>query len=201
MLVQAAQEDGAGGLTGEDLRVIEGEVRRQERSLQTFLDFARPSKPHRRSVEVVGIVHSVLGLVRGRCDKQRVKVRLDAPPGGLTLTADPDQLQQVLVNLVLNALDTMPAGGRLTITVRRRHGAAEIEMGDTGPGVPKALLPRLFEPFVSSKETGLGLGLVISKRIAEDHGGSLAAVHRPGGGASFIVRLPTSPTDAHTPDR
>jgi signal transduction histidine kinase len=196
MLVQAAQEDGAGGLTGEDLRVIEGEVRRQERSLQTFLDFARPPKPHRRPVEVVGIVHSVLNLVRGRLDKQRVDARLDAPPGGLTLTADPDQFQQVLVNLVLNALDAMPTGGALSIAVRHRDGAAEVEVSDTGPGVPKGIMPRLFEPFVSGKETGLGLGLVISKRIAEDHGGSLAAVNRPGGGASLTVRLPSGAPDA-----
>lgn len=190
MLAQAAQEDGAGGLTGEDLRVIEGEVRRLEGSLQTFLDFARPSKPHRRPVEVVGIVHSVLGLVRGRADKQRVDVRLDAPAGGLTMTADPDQLQQVLVNLALNALDAMPTGGALSVAVRRRAGAVEIEVADTGPGVPKSILPRLFEPFVSGKETGLGLGLVISRRIVEDHGGSLAAANRPGGGASFFLRLP-----------
>ncbi|HET6572093.1 MAG TPA: ATP-binding protein [Fimbriiglobus sp.] len=191
MLVQAAQEDGAGGLNGEDLRVIEGEVRRQERSLQTFLDFARPSKLYRRPVEVVGVVRSVLGLVRGRLDKQRVEVRLDAPPGGLILIADPDQLQQVLVNLVLNALDALPSGGALTVAVRQRGGAAEVELSDTGPGIPHALLPRLFEPFVSGKETGLGLGLVISKRIVEDHGGSLAAVNRPGGGASFFIRIPT----------
>ncbi|HVK16268.1 MAG TPA: ATP-binding protein [Fimbriiglobus sp.] len=201
MLVQAAQEDGTGELTGEDLRVIEGEVRRLERSLQTFLDFARPPKPHRRAVEVVGLCHRVLGLVRGRADKQRVELRLDGPPGGLILTADPDQFQQVLVNLALNALDAMPAGGSLRFVVRQRDRAAEIEVSDSGPGVPKGILPRLFEPFVSGKETGLGLGLVISKRIVEDHGGNLAAANRPGGGASFFVRLPTAATDAHTPDR
>ena len=196
MLVQAAQEDGTGGLTGEDLRVIEGEVRRLERSLQTFLDFARPSRPHRRPVEAVGLVHSVLGLVRGRADKQRVDVRLDAPPGGLLLTADPDQLQQVLVNLALNALDAMPTGGSLRFVIRRQSGVAEVEVADTGPGVPRAIMPRLFEPFVSGKETGLGLGLVISKRIVEDHGGSLAAANRTGGGASFFLRFPVGAPDA-----
>jgi signal transduction histidine kinase len=197
MLVQAAQEeDEAGGLTGEDLRVIEGEVRRLERSLQTFLDFARPPKPQRRPVEVVAIVQRVLGLVRGRAEKQRVNVRVEAPPGGLTLTADPDQLQQVFVNLALNALDAMPAGGALTFAVRQHGETAEFEVADTGPGVPKAIMPRLFEPFVSGKETGLGLGLVISRRIVEDHGGSLAAANRPAGGASFFLRLPAGVADA-----
>lgn len=197
MLVQAAQEeDEAGGLTGEDLRVIEGEVRRLERSLQTFLDFARPPKPQRRPVEVVAIVQRVLGLVRGRAEKQRVNLRVEAPPGGLTLTADPDQLQQVFVNLALNALDAMPAGGALTFAVRRHGETAEFEVADTGPGVPKGIMPRLFEPFVSGKETGLGLGLVISRRIVEDHGGSLAAANRPAGGASFFLRLPAGVADA-----
>ena len=108
-------------------------------------------------------------------------------------TVDGEQLRQVLVNLGLNALDAMPGGGTLTIAVEaNRSGPIEIEVADTGPGVPKAILPRLFEPFVSSKETGLGLGLAISKRIVEDHGGTIGAANRAGGGAVFVVTLPAA---------
>ena len=106
------------------------------------------------------------------------------------LTADASQLQQVLVNLVLNALDAMPTGGTLTVRVRQVAGWVELEVADTGSGIVRDVLPKLFQPFVSSKETGLGLGLVISRRIVEDHGGTIDAANRPEGGATFFVRLP-----------
>lgn len=162
-----------------------------ERSLQTFLDFARPAKPRRRPVELGHVVEAVLGLIRGRAVRQRVDVRFERGPAPIVLIADADQIQQVVVNLVLNALDAMPTGGSLTIYVgRRTDGGVTIEVADTGPGVAKESMPRLFEPFFSTKETGLGLGLVISRRIVEDHGGTLTASNRPSGGASFFVQLP-----------
>lgn len=196
MLVQTAQEDG-GGLTADDLRVIEGEVRRMERSLRTFLDFARspaadPGPPalDRRPTDLVPLIADVAELLRGRAEKQRVRIDLDLPPGKVEVTADGEQLRQVLVNLGLNALDAMPGGGGLKFGLRRwATGPVEVEVADTGPGIAAAMMPRLFEPFASTKDTGLGLGLVISKRIVEDHGGTIAAANRPGGGASFFVKL------------
>jgi two-component system, NtrC family, sensor histidine kinase HydH len=98
----------------------------------------------------------------------------------------------LLVNLALNALDVMPRGGVLEIELRppsEHH--AELLVLDTGPGIPSRHLPRLYEPFFTSKETGLGLGLVVSQRIARNHGGSLRATNRPQGGACFSLRLPT----------
>ncbi len=199
MLVQAGLEDeGQPGLTTEDLRIIESEIRRVERSLQTFLDLARPPRPERRQVDLLAVISGVLGLVRGRAEKQRVTTRLAAPGSGVTLTADPGQLQQVLVNVVLNAFDAMPTGGTLFLTVRTAGTEIEVEITDTGPGIPAEILPRLFQPFVSSKDTGLGLGLVICRRIVEDHGGRIGAVNLPGGGASFFVRLPYGPPPTPT---
>jgi two-component system, NtrC family, sensor histidine kinase HydH len=190
MLVQIGLEDGVQRLTTEDLRVIEAAIRRMERSLQTFLDFARPPKPERRPVELLPVCEAVLGLVRGRAEKQHVATRLEAPDGPLVLIVDHGQLRQVLVNLVLNALDAMPGGGALTIAARRVGEWVEVEVSDTGTGVSREMLPRLFQPFASSKDTGLGLGLVICRRIVEDHGGTIDATNRPAGGASFFVRLP-----------
>ena len=193
MLVQAGLEDGGGGLTADDLRVIEGEVRRMERSLQTFLDFARPPEAARRPTDIAPVAAGVVGLVRGRAEKQGVAVRLRLPAGGLTVPADGEQLRQVLVNLCLNALDAMPAGGTLSLAARAAPGGrAEVEVADTGPGIPPAFRGRLFEPFASTKETGLGLGLVICRRIVADHGGTIWAGDRPGGGASFLVTLPAA---------
>jgi signal transduction histidine kinase len=191
MLVQTALEgEDRPRLNTEDLQVIEGEIRRMERSLQTFLEFARPPKPERRAVDLLAVVDTVFGLVRGRAEKQRVVTTVDAPHGRVTLTADAAQLQQVLVNLTLNALDAMPTGGTLSVRIRTSRDQVVVEVSDTGPGVSRNLIPRLFLPFVTTKETGLGLGLVISRRIVEDHGGTIGAANRPNGGATFVVRLP-----------
>lgn len=188
MLVQAAQEDAA-GVSGEDLRVIEGEVRRMEQSLNTFLDFARPPKLQRKRVSLGGLIEDVFGLVRSRAEKQNVVLQLAAPLRPVYATVDPEQLRQVVVNLALNALDAMPTGGTLRVGLTPEPGGITIEVADTGPGIGKNVMHRLFQPFASTKDTGLGLGLVISKRIIEDHGGTLNAANRADGGASFFVRL------------
>lgn len=195
MLVQAAQSDGD-GVSVEDLRVIEGEVRRMERSLNTFLNFARPPQAQRTSVPIGPLVADVCGLIDPRAEKQRVAVSTEMPNAGLSVTADPEQLRQVVVNLCLNALDAMPTGGKLNLAIRPLGNGVELEVADTGPGIAAVVQPKLFQPFASTKETGLGLGLVISKRIVEDHGGSIRGTNRAGGGASFFVRLPAGGVDA-----
>lgn len=195
MLVQAGLED-AGGLAVDDLHVIEGEVRRLERLLQTFLDFARPAAPQRRPTALAPLLHDVAGLIHGRADKQKVTVEVLLPEEPVTVVADGEQLVQVLVNLCLNALDAMPSGGKLTVAVRSapESGAVEIEVTDTGTGFTEKVLPQLFQPFVSTKDSGLGLGLVISQRILEDHGGRITAANRPEGGARLLVSVPATRT-------
>jgi two-component system sensor histidine kinase HydH len=182
------------GLPAEDLRVIEQEVRRMERTLQTFLDFARHPQSGRCRLEVAPLVERTLALVRGRAQKQRVALRFRHPVRSVWIEADGGQIQQLLLNLALNALDAMPRGGVLEMEIRPcpdEH--VEVVVLDTGPGIPPRHLPRLYEPFFTSKETGLGLGLPISRRIAEDHGGILEASNRPEGGARFVFRLPALP--------
>ena len=196
LLVQTNREEAEQrGTPAEDLVVIEKEIRRMERSLQNFLDFARPPKPDRRRMDLGDVVKQTLALVGGRARKQHVEVQFNPPPTPVTVDADAEQIQQVLVNLTLNALDVMPRGGSLEVEVGQAHTAdgrdwVEVRVMDTGPGIAPDLAPRLFQPFVSTKETGLGLGLVISRRIAESHQGVLEAGNRPAGGASFVLRLP-----------
>lgn len=190
MLVQSGQDGEL--LTVEDLSVIESEVRRMEASLQSFLDYARPPKAERRPTELVRVVRRAFDLLRPRAERQRVTLVLRAD-AAVSVTADPAQLHQVLVNLGLNALDAMPAGGTLTVTVRTPNRAADVEVADTGSGIPPDILPRLFQPFASGKDTGLGLGLVIAQRIAEDHGGRLRGGNRPDAGARFTLTLPLDP--------
>jgi signal transduction histidine kinase len=196
MLVQASCEELQDrGVAAEDLHIIELEIRRMERCLQTFLDFARPPKLECRRVNLARPVERTLTLIAGRARKQHVTVCFTPPAPALFVEADEEQLRQLLVNLALNALDVMPRGGTLEVqAVGPRpgddKGQVEVRVLDTGPGISPELLPRLFQPFVSGKETGLGLGLVTSRRIAESHGGTLLAKNRPEGGACFTLRLP-----------
>ena len=180
----------ARGLPAEDLGIIEQEIRRMERTLQTFLDFARPPHPQRRLLELEPIAERVFALIGGRAEKQQVTLRFLQPASAICVEADEDQIQQLLLNLVLNALDAMPHGGSLEVALRLpRDGQVELQVRDSGPGIAPHLLPKVFDPFVSSKETGLGLGLAVSRRVAEGHGGQLAAFNRQEGGACFVLTL------------
>ena len=191
LLVQAELESrSSGGMSADDLKVIVSEVLRMERSLQSFLDYARPPQVERQQIDLETVVQNVLGLIRVRAERQRVAVQLVSPVAGVPISADVNQMQQVVLNLTLNALDAMPQGGRLTFTTHRRGDLAELIVADTGPGISEEMQERLFQPFATDKETGLGLGLVITRRILEAHGGQVTAENTPRGGAVFRVRLP-----------
>lgn len=183
----------ARGLPAPDLVVIEHEIRRMEKTLQTFLDFARPPQPDRRQQAIASIVEPVLALIGGRARKQCVAIRFLRSEVPVEAEVDSDQIEQLLLNLVLNALDAMPRGGLLEVELRPpQDGFLDVYVRDTGSGIAPHIVAKLFETFVSSKETGVGLGLSISRRIAEDHGGTLTGYNLPVEGACFLLRLPTS---------
>jgi two-component system sensor histidine kinase HydH len=192
LLVEMAREEAeAGQRPTDDLRIIEDEIRRMERSLNSFLAFARPPRPEKSPQHLADLIDQTLSLVQGRAARQRVSVDFRRPARSIVVEADGGQLQQVFVNLALNSLEAMRDGGRLTIDLKLpMNGDVELQVSDTGPGISPEMRPRLFEPFASDKETGLGLGLVISKRILEDHGGSIHLLEHNGSGASFVVKLP-----------
>ncbi len=197
MLVQTAQE-GSAGLQAEDLGYVVDEIRRMERSLQCYLGFARPQKPERRESDLVELIRRTLSLIHPRAVQQQVTLEF-APPGtSVVADIDPEQIQQVLINLTFNALDMMPRGGTLKIEFAPPlNGNISLRVLDNGPGIAPQVLGRLFRPFFTSKETGTGLGLVVSRRIAEEHGGTLTAENRPEGGACFELRIPeTGPSPA-----
>jgi two-component system, NtrC family, sensor histidine kinase HydH len=202
MLVQAALERNDGeGLCGRRLEVVAEEIERLERSIAAFLDFARPVTPHKTVFDIVPVVEQALELVAARSRKQNVRICEELPDSAVTITADSSQIRQVLVNLLLNALDAMPEGGTVTVTVGQtsyNHPAplppddrrCEIRIADSGRGVDPGALDRIFEPFVTTKETGTGLGLSICRRIIVAHGGEITARNLVPHGAEFEIRLP-----------
>lgn len=191
MLVQTGLEgDPPPGLPAEDLSVIETSIRRMEAYIRTFLDFARPPKSERRRGDLLDVVRRASALVEGRARRQRVTLDLRLPPEPVPVSLDPQQVEQVLVNLLLNALDAMPRGGDLAVEVDAQADAVQVRVRDSGPGLPPGVRARLFEPFVTGKEGGVGLGLSICKRLVEAHGGSITAGDAPGGGTVVAFLLP-----------
>lgn len=193
LLVQAGIENAeTESMSREDLQIVEREARRMEQSLQAFLDFARPPQLRKHPCDARVIIAHTAELLRGRAQKLGVTIRYDERKEIAPINADATQIQQVLVNLGLNSLDAMPSGGELRFSIDSVPGRLVIRVLDTGTGVPPEMRERLFRPFASSKETGLGLGLVICRRIIEDHGGRIEFSDRAGGGACFRIELPVS---------
>lgn len=210
ILVESASARGpSANLSDRDLLVMQKEIARLERSVQTFLEFARPPKLERRLDDIRLAIDATLDLVRARADRQHVAVRREVPGEPIMIPADHEQLRQVFLNLLFNALDAMPNGGHICLQASAAPGSpggggerparpwgedggscVTITVTDDGPGLPKDLADKIFDPYVSTKDTGLGLGLAICRRIVEAHGGRIAAQNAPAGGAVFVVELP-----------
>jgi signal transduction histidine kinase len=194
LLVQATIERrGSGVFKSRDLQVLEEEILRLEQIVSGFLDFARPPRPEFRPVDLNELVRRTVEGVKARADLQAVRLQVETD-GPTEVAVDPNQVRQILFNLFFNALDAQPQGGHITVRV----GAVPcwpdsqewlIAVEDGGPGLPPELGDRVFDPFVSTKESGLGLGLSICKRIAEMHGGGLSASSSKDG-TTFTLRLP-----------
>ncbi len=193
LLVQAAAE-GRSALAGRDLDVLQAEVARLENLLSVFLDFARPPLLQKKLLHLPQFIEPTIELVRPRCQQQGVQISCEDWGDGAMIEADAQQLRQVLLNVLLNAADAMPLGGNLTVNVAHDDGSnyVSIRVVDEGPGLPAELGQRIFDPFVSTKETGIGLGLSICKTIVESHGGEIEADNRVDGGAVFTIRLPVA---------
>jgi signal transduction histidine kinase len=184
-------------LDGPDLAVVEQEIMRLEKSVQALLDFARPARPDKHPFDLRKIVQETISLLKPRAVRQGVNLECRCPEEPVTVNADIGQIRQILLNLLLNSLDAVPHGGFARICVLSHAAGPEkngnwvgMRVEDNGRGLPGELGDRIFEPFVTTKDLGVGLGLSICKRIAEAHGGRISACNLPGGGASFLVLLP-----------
>lgn len=192
-IVDAARRGGRGvSVDDRDLAVLNEEITRLDASLQSFLDYARPPKVAKCQVNLGSIADKTRQLLAGRAEQQSICISIEQPNGPIVVHADPEQLRQVLLNLILNAFDAIGHDGKVTVDIATgKQGEAVITVADSGSGIPQAVRKRLFEPFVSTKESGTGLGLTICRRIVEDHGGRIDAADNPSGGAVFTVWLPT----------
>jgi PAS domain S-box-containing protein len=178
----------------EDLRFIQRQLRYGKEIVEGLLRFSRPSGETQRAEPLNPILRGVVAMLEpgARCPSVRITLDLEATAGTL-VNGSRNELEQVFFNLGSNALDAMPQGGELTLATRLLQGQqAEVQVRDTGTGIPQDRLPRIFEPFYTTKEAGkgTGLGLAICWRIVEEARGSIDVASEVGRGTTFRVRLP-----------
>jgi signal transduction histidine kinase len=179
----------------EDFEVIAEEIRHIDTIVRNFLEFSRPPKLKMQRVSSSDVVNMALVLLRHRLESYGVDVKLIRKHRLPEIGADPDQLKEVLVNLMLNACEVMVNGGVITIREEEKVDqvlgpAVVIRVSDTGPGIPESVRDKVFQPFFSTKEEGTGLGLSIATRIIEEHGGRLELEAKANKGTTFIITLP-----------
>ena len=208
-LVQSARTHGdVAHFDSHDLTVLDEEISRLENLLQAFLDFARPARTETREVDITHVVRQTASLLSRRAEGRNVTIECLLPKRPLLVQVDEAQLRQVLLNLLLNALDAVQNGGAIWIDARHDDDGLSnvgsndgsqpyirLRVADNGRGLPADDRDRIYEPFFSTKDTGLGLGLAISQRITDAHGGELVAMDREGGGTIFEIRLPIRATN------
>ncbi|TFH29280.1 MAG: sensor histidine kinase [Deltaproteobacteria bacterium] len=186
-------------ISGEDkvvLQKVVAEVAQLEGLMKSFLNFAKPQKPRFETVNLNQMLNTTLTFhlkhrAVGSGDSGKIEIVKEfgeVPP----TQADPTQLQQVFLNLFLNALHAMPRGGELRVRTGMEEDGKRIriEVADTGSGIREDLIDKVFHPFYTTKPKGTGLGLAISRQLIEQHDGAISVANRPGGGALFTILLP-----------
>lgn len=198
MHLQLLEEDWARPVTEREERALKRlrgllhEVDRLEKILHGFLKFAMEQRLDRVDIDVAALLRELGEFLRPRFEAAGVELAVRAPPGLPVLRADVGLVRQALMNLLINALEAMPRGGRVVVEAANDRGHLVLRVADTGPGLPRELGQRVWDLYTSTKPSGTGLGLPMARKIVHEHGGTIEATSAPEGGAVFTIRLPLS---------
>jgi signal transduction histidine kinase len=189
-----------GSVAGDDarwrLQTIQDQIERISRIIHTLLEIAHPRRLRTERIELGPLLAQTLAFISERLERHHVRVK-QTLQGSVWINGDPERLQQLFLNLLLNAADAMPDGGELRVELGETEAGVTVRVADTGIGIPAADLERIFEPFFTTKEAGhgSGLGLMVCKGIVADHGGQIDVKSEPGAGTEFTILLrPAGPT-------
>lgn len=199
-LVQVNREEAQRrAFAADDFLIIESELRVMERQLRSLIGLGRIAGEGNVRADLNSVVRDAVGLTRGCARVRQITLQTDLPDEPALVCGDPVQVQQVAVNLILNAIEATPRDGVVEITLRT-EGRAEFELSvrDSGPGIDPKILSTIFQPFVTTKSSSLGLGLAVSRRIANALGGHLLATNLERRGAQFTLVLPSLPEEKQT---
>ena len=176
----------------EDVDIIVKETIRCREIVKRLLDFARQTKPQKQLININNIIDNIILLVRNQTSFRNVSIEKNLSNSIPDILADKDQIQQVFINIIINAAEAMSKGGSLKIesNLDSKGEAIIIKFTDTGPGIPEHLKEKIFDPFFTTKENGTGLGLAISYGIIEQHGGEIDLDSTIGAGTTFKIKLP-----------
>lgn len=170
--------------------IIRKECRRLGHLVTELLDFARPREPKFRDLDLAASVDDVVRLARSSLTAANVKIETQLPGDVPLIEGDEEQIKQVLLNLTMNAAQAMDDSGVITVSARRDGRQVVLVVADDGPGIPEEMRSRVFEPFVTTKESGTGLGLAVVHQIVSQHGGRIDIETNGARGARFVVRIP-----------
>ncbi|MBI2680536.1 MAG: PAS domain-containing protein [Candidatus Solibacter usitatus] len=169
--------------------IIASEIVRLDRVVKTFLDFNRPVALHLVEVPLESFVAEIVSLARPLAEAAGIEVSVEQRTEGASIRVDRDLLKQAILNIVMNAVEAMPAGGRLRFESAVMGENAEIRIADSGPGIPQALREKIFRLYFTTKEKGSGIGLAMTFRIVQLHDGTIDFASEPGKGATFVISL------------
>jgi two-component system sensor histidine kinase HydH len=180
----------------EKLQIIQKEVKRLESFLGELRDFLRPVQPCRQEIDLNQVIQEVKALMGDAMAEKGVRLvdRLD--PNMPAIEADPNQIKQVLLNLVKNALEATEGKGEIYLSSGFKNAQVWFAVQDTGKGIPQDVLEKIFHPFYTTKDKGTGLGLAVINKIVTDHHGTITVDSVAGSGSTFTVRLPIKGADA-----
>jgi hypothetical protein len=182
------------------VKEVRQEVMQINRIVSELLECARPKPPETRLSDLHATVEHAVMFARQQALSKSIDVEFRHPPLPLEVEHDSNQINQVLLNLLLNSIQSIDHRGKITVTVERHNALAAIAVADTGRGIAPEHLPHIFRPFYTTKGNGTGLGLSLARRIVEEHGGRVEVSSTLGQGSTFTVFLPLRRASAHAAD-
>ena len=170
---------------------VKDEIARLGQMAGDLMNYGRPAPLSVEKVDVRGLVRETISLVRAQADEQDVQINIEDDDGiPANVMGDRERLKSCLSNITINAIQAMPTGGRLTAGVHKSDGTVQVTVADTGVGISPESISKIFEPYFSTKKSGFGLGLAVTKKIIEEHHGSIYVDSEEGAGTTFTVTLP-----------
>jgi signal transduction histidine kinase len=182
-------DDGSGRATSRLSRALK-ETNRLRDILEDFLRYAGRFELEKAPLDLVTVLQELADFLAPQAMAQKVQIRVTPSAGPVVAQVDQKLIRQALLNLMLNAIQVMPTGGELILSARSERNHAVLDVIDTGPGIAAGELDRIFQAYYSKRKGGTGLGLAMTRRIVEEHGGTISVTSEPGKGSDFRIRLP-----------